>query len=447
MYITGIIEYVNGQCNTLAFDALLLKGGIEYIKSHYDNIVFKQHGGTCICFCVGKEYCVKLCKKNNDTLKMFDHYLSISIFNDLTIPTRIMYEDENCVVYEQLTIEEITIITPDIVKQILQSFHKYMSLGFKPSDVSYRNYGLLKGKVYMYDLHDFVALDYDNTLNAKNIFRIFDMLFNKERACKIPNETRYEHYKQGHSLIGKRFVKYLDKLMQNNIPDLNDYVQKIYQDLDGGFQFCHHDYQSVRVLSYASNKIELLGHTQDKYLLAEKIIQKYSDQISTALDAGCSLGGIGCKIAQRNPSMSVMLNNITESELKFAINLAEQSGCKNTSFNDTNLINIDSKYDLTLYFAILHHIFRQATPAEVIAMVKRQTNKYSVIEIPLKGDTLLNLLMNHSNHWNENFYMLEDVQSFSSFLQQNGMEVIEHNPIVYPNSPDLNRHYFVVQMN
>lgn len=446
MYITEIIEYVNTQCKNIAFDAILLKAGIEYIKAHYGNITFKQHGGSCICFCVGEDFCVKLCKRNNDTLKRFNHYLAISIANDLTVPTKIVYMDDNCIVYEQLLVEEITKITPDIVKQILKSFHKYMSLGFKPSDISYRNYGLMGEKVYMFDLHDFVEIDYDNTLNVKNIFRIFDMLFNQERASKLSDENRYEHYVQGHSLIGKKYKKYITKLQENNLADINEYVLEIYEDLDKGFKSFHYDYQLIRVLEYESNKIELLGHTEDKYLLAKKIIQDNPGQISTVLDAGCSLGGIGCKIAQRNPHMFVTLNNITESELAFAEGLAQKTGCKNTSLDNTNLINVNDKYDLTLYFAILHHMFRQSSPVDVIEMIKRQTNKYSVIEIPLKGDTLLNLLMNHEDHWNSNFYMLEDAHTFTDFLQANGLSVIEHNQIVYPNSSDLNRHYFIVRI-
>lgn len=444
MSLGAIIHDVNSRCGKTVFDIYAMKSGLEYVENNYPKLSFKQHGGSCICLDVGTNYFVKFCKRDNDTMKKFEYYLDKSLENDLTIDSKIVYQDDSCVVYEQLIIKEITDITPDIVKQILLSFHKYVSLGFKPTDAYHRNYGLLDDKVYMFDLHDFAELDADNTLNVRNLFCLFDKLFNNSMTVIQGGRCIKDFIKNGgaKNLIGKKYVRYLEKLIMNDYENITPYLNAVVDDLNRGFGLIQINYQHLRVFD---SKLEVFGHTKAKYLLAKKVFE-IDDSIGSVLDAGCSIGGIGASIAQKYPNTTVLLNNITKVELDVAKKLVEDCKLTNATTSDADLFTIDKKFDLTLYFAILHHIFRFHTPEKVIDMVRRQTNKYAVIEIPLKGDALLENLLNHSNHWNNNFYILDSVDSFATFLKSNGLEVIESNKIVYPNSPDLNRYYFITKV-
>lgn len=444
MSLGSIIHDVNSRCGKTVFDIGEMKHGLEFIENNYPKLSFKQHGGSCICLDIGTNFYVKFCKKNNDTMKKFKFYLEKSLENDLTIESKVVYEDDHCVVYEQLIIKEITDITPNIVKQILLSFHKYIELGFKPTDVYHRNYGLLHGKVYMYDLHDFAALDSDNTLNVRNLFCLFDKLFNNNMSVLHGNRCIKDFIKNGgaKNLISNTYVKYLDGLIKNDYANIQSRLDAVLYDLDNGFDNLHLNYQHLRVVD---THLEIFGHTKEKYLLAKKVIDS-DPSISSVLDAGCSIGGIGSKIAQKYPNTKVMLNNITKNELETAKKIVKDSNLSNVDTSDTNLFDINKKYDLTMYFAILHHIFRFHTPEKVIDMVRRQTNKYAVIEVPLKGDALLAKLLNHSNHWGNNFFILDSVESFTMFLSKNNLKVLESNKIIYPNSPDLNRYYFITQI-
>jgi hypothetical protein len=85
---------------------------------------------------------------------------------------------------------------------------------------------------------------------------------------------------------------------------------------------------------------------------------------------------------------------------------------------------------------------------EVMSMVRSQTKKYSVIEIPLKGDALLtHLAQDKPEVWNDTFTVFDNVDTFCNFLQGIKFKIIDQGKMNYQGSNDLNRWYFLVKVN
>lgn len=158
-------------------------------------------------------------------------------------------------------------------------------------------------------------------------------------------------------------------------------------------------YTNYQMIDVVNGELHLKTHTFAKYDVVCNNVFKQSDadSIRTVLDAGCSLGGIGLKIATLNGIYNVMLNNVTISELDTAKEIANLCNITNVEFSSDNILNLNTNYDLTLYFALIHHLLRTKDITDILQIINDQTNLYTVIEIPLRGDASLHNIVEVSN--------------------------------------------------
>jgi hypothetical protein len=191
----------------------------------------------------------------------------------------------------------------------------------------------------------------------------------------------------------------------------------------------YNDYQHIEA---SRGQLELFSHTYDKYVLGSQVVD---DGCESVLDAGCSLGGIGLKLATHPGVQRVVLNNITKSELARGQEIAGIVGLTDPNdpisktsdgrdrviqFSDQNISDINDTFDLTLYFALIHHLLRVQTIDQILEMIARQTNKYSVIEVPVAGDALLKNIFNavHDPERDARYKALGSCDEFQSHLEK-----------------------------
>lgn len=209
------------------------------------------------------------------------------------------------------------------------------------------------------------------------------------------------------------------------------------------------DYQYVNIYNNGSiNALELESHTLKKFNIAKSV----ANECTSVLDAGCSLGGIGLSLSFLDNVKSVTLNNITEYELNVAKEIHNEllknknnpQHNKEILFSSDNIITLEKEYDLTLYFALIHHILKSETIDFIINMIYHQTKKYTVVEVPLKGDTLLNNVIRDSgleDPWSDRYVPLINADSFIKYLSGK-FQVLSVHHIDY-GSDKLIRHAFV----
>lgn len=209
------------------------------------------------------------------------------------------------------------------------------------------------------------------------------------------------------------------------------------------------NYQHVRIDK--SGDMAVFGHTDTKLTWAIRGYHQLnnSKESVTILDAGCSIGGIGLSLLHRFNCL-VTLNNVTKSELDIARQLIgemEREKQGKVTLTSLNLMDLDFQYDLTLYFAVVHHVLRSCEIDEILRHIRKQTGQVCVIEVPLQGDALLNNIVSASNisdPWVTRFQCLSSVEAFLDTLSAANFSVLEHMEIVY-GSGDLKRHVFIAK--
>lgn len=214
-------------------------------------------------------------------------------------------------------------------------------------------------------------------------------------------------------------------------------------------------YNDYQVIDITGDVITLGSHTLLKYnTVIQNIFNQFDNEVTfgksnirTVLDAGCSLGGIGLKISKNNNIESVMLNNVTVSELNVSKEIAELCGIKNVIFSSDNIFDVKDRFDLTMYFALIHHLLRCKDITEILQMIRCQTNMYTVMEIPVQGDALLDNIVNASqiqNPWSTRYKALTSVDVLKQSIET-VFDVIRVHEIEY-GSKDLCRYVFICRI-
>ena len=124
------------------------------------------------------------------------------------------------------------------------------------------------------------------------------------------------------------------------------------------------NYQSVDI--YDGN-VTLESHTLKKYMFAKEILD--NNNIKSAIDYGCCFGGIGLCIAQNYPNVQVSMTNIDDYEVNTCKDFIQCSRLKNINVTKENVIHSQNSYDLTMYFALLHHVLKNTTISDIIDMI------------------------------------------------------------------------------
>jgi hypothetical protein len=226
-----------------------------------------------------------------------------------------------------------------------------------------------------------------------------------------------------------------------HISDAIEYLDKMIYKMNRKNDIMFDHYQKASINN--NGAIALYGHTLEKFNSFLKL-HYYLPEKFTVVDHGCNIGSIGGKIAQIYKNAFVTFININESEvdtLKFFFNDACIS---NYCLIKRNLMTIRNKYDVTLFFAILHHILKTHTISEVVDYVYETTNLFSIIEVPCGDDALLAMVKKHGAlDYNDTFAYLENIDKFKDAFS-NKFVVLDCYKIDYQ-SHDLNRYILVLK--
>lgn len=441
MHIESIIDNINLK-NGFTFDKSNIQSLQNFINSFevIHKLEYLDHGGSCICFRIPTtDNILKIYKKSNNSILrssiIFQDY--INNLNRLNIPiitTNIIYEDTFYIIAIQPFITTFNIINPYIAKKILNIVEIMLLNRTRLHDIYFRNFGFLNNKLYLFDFHESINF-YDNIdLFTTNLLQLFALLFNNQLAFNMinPNITLLINSNYCTDILPNIYSDFLRTIHQFKINEAIEILQNlIYPDLGKLISKSFSNYQHYIINN--DGKLILKSHTLQKALIAENIA-KIVKPISI-LDPGCSYGAIGIYLKTIYPHIDITLNNLDNNELTEAYNMANWIGCYGIKYINKNFMDIPLvKYDLTLCYALVHHILRTYTIDEFLIFIKILTKKIAIIEFPLKGDILLDQVIASTNQptqylWENRYRCLSDIAMLRTKLSEYGniVDVIEMN--------------------
>ncbi len=391
------------------------------------DLYYFDHGGSSLCYLdhdpsditdINSHLVYKICKKNSENTRSADNFLIYTntlICLDLPILNiNVIYEDEKYFVYTQPRCQRITKENLNIktVIDILDILGKLLGNDILFTDLYYRNFGYYQNRCYLFDYCDGNKIDTANqNLHIYTLYHLFALFFNHSENLSM---EKIIESKFGINLFPDCFSKLLLSLFEGNYNNLI-FLDECKEYLGNLITKSYKQYQDVTITRNCD--IVLGSHTAFKYNLSTKVMGL---TMKSVLDAGGCIGGISLKLAQQYPSCQVTMNNITLNEVDVAKEIKEKLNIQNIVIDTTNITNIKKSYDVTLYFALVHHLLKNMTFKEVIDLIISQTNKCTIIEFPLKGDRLLHEVMKWAN----------DTSTYD-ILQSRGSLEIELNKYFY----------------
>jgi hypothetical protein len=420
---------------------------IDYMSRY--QLSYLGYGGTCLSYIDPHNIVYKIClKENNVVLQTPDAFLAHC--NSLRLagvnilpPIDIVFDNEHFIVYTQDFCNPISKINSLVIIETLRSLRSMIQNKYKLTDIYYRNYGIYHNKIVIYDYHDHKEFDQIDHTYICHLAHMFSLYYHGSVYESIEigiEDIIVDNFCSAHfqdHRVSELFKQLYRLDFDAALTILNELIEKFKDLTETKFE----DYQFIGI--DREGQLNLSGHTKLKYQLANIAVNLLPPDF-TAIDCGCSLGGIGCKIAHDNPLSHVTLNNLTTSELLTAEKISQWICINNVSFNNTNIVNDARSYDLTMYFALVHHLLKDIPFIQLIQFIHSMTNKYAVMDVPLKGDALLDMIMANGNlHYNQSFVLLESVEIFQEAIKD--YFTIVHSEKIEYGSSDLNRHGFVLK--
>lgn len=319
-----------------------------------------------------------------DVMKQFDR--SGVVF----APFNFLEETKSFLVYSQPFCTPIEEPSNFVVNKILEVHRKILVHSIPVSDLYYPNFGFLDGKVALFDYgepsYDFYFLNHTMQQNLERIG-----LKNKTLSdWKVP--------------------------AFKPLPEWTTYQK---------FEFS--DQAQVVPLETTLTKVQLA--------------QSYLQPKWSVMDVGCCVGAIGLALKGQS---KVTLVNCDAKELGMAKQVATQACATRfheVEFLQTNAFDVSTQADLTLYFAVLHHMLRSKGIQSCLETIAKQTNRIAIVEVPLGDDALLQMVRDSGTH-----DCLKSVETFSSSVRDSGLfEIVHDTSITYNKSVDLVRHVFVLR--
>ncbi len=427
---------------------------VEKFINGIKNVKYIGHGGTCIVFSdndISKKQVIKVCLKNrmitnnSRTLISFSKCLQGNGINILPV-IDVLFEDDYFFVYTQKYCHTIFDINAIVLLKILKIISKLIERNIKITDLFYKNFGIYQNDVYLYDYHDFGFFYSDDHYYLTHIAQLFNTYYNKKLLYGITLDFNIlKNMDFGHNILPKLVVEFIKSMYEHQLDRGIELINEIIFDVENDIKKSFDNYQHFDIIS--NGELQLRSHTLEKYNSFYELTKLYPCDFYdnfTVIDYGCSLGGIGTKIAQQFTNSFVTLNNITKDELNVCTQNINASCLTNINVNDQDVSYDKKSYDVCLYFALLHHILKVKTFTEIMKMVCSQTRKYAIIELPFGDDALLKKVMDESLiHYDESYKYLESVDDFCKFIN-NWFIVLSYKNIDY-RSDDLNRYVFTLK--
>ena len=245
----------------------------------------------------------------------------------------------------------------------------------------------------------------------------------------------------GKNHLPDKYSELLLNLFNNEISSSLILIDNIISELNNANRLAVNTYQNYHIGNFG--EIVLSGSTFSKYKFFTHLI-RYIKQDFHLIDFGCSYGGIGLKIAQNFPASKVALNNINDTELANCDSMKNKLCLLNVNVTKKDVLYDNNSYDITLYFALVHHLLKTVTFVELVNLIKSQTRKFAIVEFPLIGDHLLEQVMKTSKtEYGQTYRNMENLDILTEKLKSD-FKIIKVEKIDYNNN-NLLRYGFILE--
>ncbi len=450
---------------------------LKHLKSpeSYDYI---NYGGECpmILFDRESNEIVKLCNKyvskpdqviRSTTESIAQFMTSVRALTDAGVeilePTRYIYENDSFLLYAQPRVAVVRRTTKSLILFIVQNLKRMIISNCYCADLFVNNIGIKDdGTFCIVDFHD--ICEFSKHINNASQFYNYFMFANGVENYRWFNETRedfelavYKKYNSGEiSLRAADFMLALNEMfiyekLAFNKDDVSKsmVVQKIeslIEELEVEVSATTKRIDNYQSIVLRDGEVMLSSHTLKKFKYVNDLIRfAGASNIISAVDYGCAFGGIGMCVATRFPNTQVSMFNIDEGEVNACKEMIEFLKLGNANVYLQNVVDSNDQYDITMYFALIHHVLKGRSMKDIVDMISRQTLKYAIIEVPIGNDALLDMVKSNATlEYDCSFKYLETVDSFTNMFKS-GFKMIKSEKIEYPNSGNLNRYVFVFQ--
>ena len=479
MDVKSIIDEINSKNGKVdpSFDISKIAELSKFLLS-LGSIQYIGHGAMCICFSQ-YEKVIKCCKKSKQTIvkskDIFFEKINLLKENNMPIlyPYDVIYDDDYWLVYTQPLCRQIDgkMISYKMCYDFLNFVKKMLEKNIRLSDIYYRNFGIHKNQICLFDFHEIDSFDISSNFMENNLYSLFVTLgknvgWHQSENITVRmnfmtdyNDGRDEYHIPCEAITFLRSLSAKDnQLSLKHLDDLLIFLTKKihqkYTDIDFratnskivnlklpilpsktfNSDMMRFEYQSMIIND--NSIIELQSHTKFKYSLIEDLI--CAKKITTMLDTRYC---IGLKVAQIFPEIHVYLND-SGIFCEKAKKIANDCMIYNLSFTKKQFHeSVSKKYELTIYFSLIHHLLQSMRIEEIIAIIHMQTQKYCVIEVPIIGDVLLADVIQQTGRA-ENYKCLSSPIIFRSYLITNHLRVNKLIRINYGND-NLIRYAFI----
>jgi hypothetical protein len=464
--LSSTIDQINTRSKCTMYDP----SHVRELSDKFDNLgidlTYIGHGVQAICFSIKshlnsekydfdvKNNVLKCCKKTSSSIMCNSSTFDLTVAKLLGIgvpilnPVKIIHETDYWLVYVQPMCKPITNndITSGMCCQILSLIEKMIKYNVRISDIFFKNFGIYKNNVVLFDFHD---VDTFTTASPNfmitNLYSLFIQLGDKigwnVSNILITNIHSVIFEQFGENMFPLAFSQLLHSLYNRNFAKAIICIRQAIEILEKDIKGQYIAYQQVDVNN--NGMIDLKSHTFNKYKLAMDIIQKNGYQ--SVLEARSCVGGIGLKIAKDVPHLAVDMCNVHQNELDQSQKIANHCLIFNINVINSHITQFTptKKYDLVMYYSLIHHLLKTMTIVQIIDMIKTQMGKCCIIEVPILdlGDYLLSNVIHHSIV-KENFSCIESIQTFRKHLIDGGLKVEKCVYIDY-DDPKLNRYGFI----
>jgi hypothetical protein len=442
-----IIEQINQKNGKILFDNNVV--GVEQVLNRLPRLEYIGHGIQTICFKTDKNYVVKCCmKRKGSIISSKSKFIStthdlLSLNMPILPPIDVLYEDNTWFVYTQPMCRMIDDTHAKFCYHVLKFVEQMVKNNVRLSDIYYKNFGIYHNKIVLFDYHDIETFESSSNFLITNLYSLFTLLGQK-LGWKVLDVT-ISHWDEivadqfGVGRFPESFVSLLvafrDKNQEKIIQYLNESIAYVKSNLKKRFA-------TYDILYIGDDDTVVTDYPGKAYHSVFDLVQV--SRLNNVLDIQSTNTGMGLKLAQDFPDISVTVGCGTNDEVSDTRYIMKNCLIYNATVVYGNILEFKppstDKYDLVLYHTIIFDLLQTKKLCDLFQFVKNQVRRYFVLEIPVKGDSLLTRIV--KSHKKLNWECLSTPYAFRNYLCANKIKVNRFSQIEY-NSKQLKRFLFI----
>lgn len=382
----NIVDYLNHK-NGKSLYPVPKNTDINNLLHKQSKITFIGNGVQTICFKTEKNYVIKCCVKQSNSILISKEVFikTIKHLKELKLPILpildVFYEDENWLVYSQPMCQVITDVNYKFCYELIKFVQQMFTNNLRISDIYYRNFGIYNNRIVLFDYHNIEDFSSSSNFLITNLYSIFTILGQKVGWNVLKNQIHHWNDIVNDQFGDKRFPSVVVGLLTAlHCRDSNQISNSMTQLIDFLHQRLIDQLSHIKTIQINDQGLVVLKSGHRMYDLIFSLIENHN--IESVLDMYPLDGGIGIKIAQDFPNLHVALgyqindkDQLTNYISLFTLNNVSLFPI---SFNNSR-INKEEMYDLVLY----HQIISDLDLEIINNLIRRQVKKFFIIDLPV----------------------------------------------------------------